>query len=398
MNTPVVDPLLSLKKLLIPALSLFFIILLFGCTSLDQQQLAKAITSSDPERALKKYAKTKSHQYQQSPEEVIKDLKQLDITLNKLSTIVESLWGKDNAQVASKKKYVKYTNHYQSKVQVDFQLGLIKIETIAQKKPLTYLKQAIVMALLTSDNPAKTDIFSDKSPVLSGKPYLLGQVVDQDQQAIAYQWRANRFAEYLIKTQLKKQQIEQHQIHYVEIDMVSKHNQLRKNKYAAYVLAAANRYQIKPELIFAIIETESSFNPFAVSHANAYGLMQVIPATAGKDVYQRILKKPGIPSKQTLFTAQDNITIGTAYLHLLEQQYLKKINNAQSRHFAMISAYNGGAGNVFKTFSNKREHAPKIINKLPAQQVYKKLTNQHPKAESRRYLSKVIAAEKRYSN
>jgi len=389
---------LTLKKILTSSLLCSTLLLVFSCTSLDQQHLVKAIISKDPEKAFKKYAKNKSHQYQKSPDKVIKDLEQLDITLKNLSQIVQSLWGKRNAQIASRKKYVKYTNHYKSKAQVDFDLGIIKIETIAKNKPLTYLKKAIVMALLTSDNPANTDIFSDKSPILTGEPYLLGQVLDQDQQAIAYEWRAKRFADHLIKTQLKKQRMHKEMIHYVEIDMVSKHNQLRKNKYSSYVLAAANRYQIKPELIYAIIETESSFNPFAVSHANAYGLMQVIPATAGKDVYQRILKKPGIPSKKTLFTAKDNIEIGTAYLHILQQQYLKKINNAQSRHYSVISAYNGGAGNVFKTFSTKREQAPKVINSLSATQVYQKLTKQHPKAESRRYLYKVVVAEKKYSH
>lgn len=396
MNKAIVNPLLTATKSLTLSLIFLSTLLTSACTSLDQQQLAKVITSNEPEKALKKYVQNKSSQYQQSPDKAIKDLKQLEVTLQKLSKIVESIWGKDNAQIASKKKYVKYTNHYQSKAQVDFELGIIKIETVAEKKPLAKLKQAIVMTLLTSDNPANTDIFSDKSPVLNGKPYLLNQVVDQDKQAIAYQWRANRFADYLIKTQLNKQHRNKQLIHSVTIDMVSKHSQLRKNKYADFVLASANRYQINPTLIYAIIETESSFNPFAVSHANAYGLMQVIPATAGKDVYQRILKKPGMPSKKLLFTAKDNIDIGTAYLHLLEQQYLKRIDNAQSRHFAMISAYNGGAGNVYKTFSNNRDNAPNIINKLPAQQVYNKLTKQHPKAESRRYLHKVTAAEKRY--
>ncbi|MCO4798980.1 MAG: transglycosylase SLT domain-containing protein, partial [Colwelliaceae bacterium] len=146
-----------------------------------------------------------------------------------------------------------------------------------------------------------------------------------------------------------------------------------------------------------VIETESSFNPFAVSPSNAYGLMQIIPKTAGKDVYQRILKRPGIPSKQLLFTANENIEIGTAYLHILQQQYLKKIINPLSRHYSVISAYNGGAGNVFKTFSRNRENAPTVINKLSPNQVYNKLTKKHPRSESRNYLTKVTAAEKRYS-
>lgn len=367
-----------------------------SCTSYDQKQLSKAITSNDPEKAIKQYAKNKSRQYQQSPESVIHDINQLNKRFKELKNIIESIWGKDNSQLPSKKKYVKYTNKYQSKALVDFEQGHIIVETIATKEPIEKLQKAIVTTLLTSENPANTDIFSDKSPTLQGKPYLLGQVVDQDNKAIEYQWRANRFAQYLITKQLKQKRANGKTIHYVEIAMVNKHQQLRKNKYANYVLASANRYQIKPELIFAVIETESSFNPFAVSSSNAYGLMQIMPQTAGKDVYQRILKKSGVPSKQTLFKAEQNIEIGTAYLHILEQQYLKTINSAQSKHYAMISAYNGGAGNVFKTFDSNRSRAAKKINKLTSMQVFNSLTKRHPRAETRRYLSKVSKAEKRY--
>jgi membrane-bound lytic murein transglycosylase C len=40
--------------------------------------------------------------------------------------------------------------------------------------------------------------------------------------------------------------------------MVTRHQHLREQKYSKHVLAAANRYQISPELIYGIIETESS--------------------------------------------------------------------------------------------------------------------------------------------
>ena len=67
------------------------------------------------------------------------------------------------------------------------------------------------------------------------------------------------------------------------------------------LIAAARRYNLEPELIYAIIETESSFNPYAVSHANAYGLMQVVASTAGRDVFERVRKIPGQPTSQQLF-------------------------------------------------------------------------------------------------
>lgn len=392
----IINKKLRLKTLFITPLLWALLLLLSSCTSLEQQKIVKVITSKNPDTALKSYLNNKKVLYEKSPNLIISDINNLDKTIKKLQSIVEGLWGKDNGQISTNKKYVKYTDNYQSKAQVDFTQGKIKIETIAKKQPLAHLKKAIITTLLTTENPADTDIFSDKEPIFAGKPYLFMQVLDQDNQAIAYQWRANRFADHLINLHLKKQWRDKKLVYYVEVDMVKSHNNLRKRKYAPYVLAAANRYQIKPELIYAIIETESNFNPFAVSHANAYGLMQIIPATAGKDVYQRILNKAGMPTKKTLFTAKENINIGTAYLHILQQQYLKNINNAQSRHYAVISAYNGGAGNVFKTFSTKREKAPSVINTLSSSDVYKKLTKQHPKAESRRYLYKVTTAEKRY--
>jgi len=374
------------------------LLLISSCTSVDQQKLTKALTSNNPQKALKNYVNSKKATYKKSPDLILNDIRDLDKVLTQLKKTVVNLWGKSNAQIANNKKYVKYTNRYQSKAQVDFSTGKIKIETIAKNQPLTHLKQAIVTTLLTTDNPADTDIFSDKDPTFSGRPYLFEQILDQDNQAIAYQWRANRFADYLINLKLKKQWRDKRLIHYVEIEMVQSHNHLRKQKYAPYVLAAANRYQIKSELIYAIIETESSFNPFAISHANAYGLMQIIPSTAGKDVYQRILKKPGMPTKKILFNAKENINIGTAYLHILQQQYLKKINKEQSRHYAVISAYNGGAGNVFKTFSHNRKQAPNVINSLSSPEVYRQLTQTHPKSESRRYLYKVVTAEREYIN
>ena len=60
----------------------------------------------------------------------------------------------------------------------------------------------------------------------------------------------------------------------------------------------------------------------------------------------------------------------------------------------VISAYNGGAGGVLNTFSSNRKAAPDMINRLSPEAVYQVLTEQHPKAEARRYLYKVNQAEK----
>ncbi|MCV5855917.1 transglycosylase SLT domain-containing protein, partial [Escherichia coli] len=84
--------------------------------------------------------------------------------------------------------------------------------------------------------------------------------------------------------------------YYVEIPMVEDHFSQRSYQYADIVRRASKKYDIPEDLIYAIIKTESSFNPYAVSWANAYGLMQVVPKTAGRDVFKLVKNKSGQPS------------------------------------------------------------------------------------------------------
>ena len=53
-----------------------------------------------------------------------------------------SFWGKGPGTLPGNKKYVKYTNAYQSRAEVDFAAGRITVETIAKDAPELQLKQA----------------------------------------------------------------------------------------------------------------------------------------------------------------------------------------------------------------------------------------------------------------
>jgi membrane-bound lytic murein transglycosylase C len=381
-------------------LLLFIVISLTSCKSTPNlasirsaEVLIKQINSDDPDliAITEQAVKTNEH--------IQRDFNNIKSLIEELSKHISEVWGEDKPQLPNNKKLVKYTNSYQARAIVDFEKGTILIETLAdnsQVKTLENLQNAIVTTLLSTSDPRKTDIFSSDAPQLSGKPYLYQQVVDRDNKPIQYQWRANRFSKHLIEFNLQKYNKNRKQIYAVRINMVEKHQHLRQQKYSNYVLAAAKRYQISPQLIYGIIETESSFNPFAVSSANAYGLMQIVPKTAGADVFQRIKNKKGEPTKQQLFDPAFNIDIGSAYLHILNNNYLKDVANSTSRHYSIISAYNGGAGNVLKTFHGNRKTAMKILNTKSSKDVYYLLTKKHPKAESRHYLEKVTKAEKTY--
>ena len=324
------------------------------------------------------------------------DVKSLKALLAALDDIVNRKWGKSNTELPSNKKYVKYSNDYQARAIVNFEQGWVRVETINKTQPNAMLIKATTATLLTSSDPNENDIFSSKDPKLGGEPFLYPQVEDQEGKVIRYQWRAQRFSSYLVNSQRKHRISEGRTIYSVEFPLVDNNHHLRKQKYSQYVLASARKYKLPASLIYGVIETESSFNPYAVSAANAYGLMQVVPATAGKDVYQRIKKKSGQPSKAVLFNPQQNIDIGSAYFTILRDNYLSAVKNKQSKHYTIISAYNGGSGNVFKSFHPNRQTAMNIINNHQPSNVLYVLTRKHPKAESRRYLEKVLKAEKGY--
>ena len=224
------------------------------------------------------------------------------------------------------------------------------------------------------DDPSSVDLYSDVDDItISKEPFLYGQVVDNTGQPIRWEGRASNFADYLLKNRLKS----------------------RGNGLRIMVRQASRKYGVDESLILAIMQTESSFNPYAVSRSDALGLMQVVQHTAGKDVF-RSQGKSGTPSRSFLFDPASNIDTGTAYLAMLNNVYLGGIDNPTSRRYAVITAYNGGAGSVLRVFSNDKIQAANIINTMTPGDVYQTLTTRHPSAESRRYLYKVNTAQKSY--
>ena len=366
--------------------------LLTACTVTDARLVARAIDSRD----ISTLTDVKADQYIRNPRVLVRDIKTITELLGQLKSQAEKTWDREGADLPTATTYVKYTDGYKSKAIIDFLNGRITVETIAKEHSLGELKHALVTTLLATDDPSSTDIFTDRDPDFTGKPFLLGQVVDQDGKAIQFEWRAKRFAEFLIENHRTYVKALGPNRHSVTFPLVTNHNELRKIKYSDPVMAAAARYQVAPSLIFAIIETESSFNPFAISSANAYGLMQIVPSTAGKDVYSRVKGLKDQPSADVLFDVEANIDIGAAYLHLLEDVYLKSVADPQSREYATISAYNGGVANVFKAFGPNRERAIASMNAESPSVVYERLVNDHPREETQRYLRKVLAFQKNY--
>jgi membrane-bound lytic murein transglycosylase C len=329
------------------------------------------------------------------PSTGIKELDQIfRQKLQKLFVEVYKKWG--DKKTANEKEYVKYTDKYETRAIVNFDTGVIKVQTQVAKNPIKTLQNAITNTLLTPDDPKDVDILSDKNIKTTGEPFLYNLVLDQDKKPIRWAWRAQRYAKYLIKNNYEQSVIKRNTVHFVTFKMVKNHTKNQQQKYYKEVSLYAKRFKIEEALIYAIIETESSFNPYATSHIPAYGLMQIVPKTAGVDAWRFLYKKDGIPSKNYLYNANNNIQMGTAYLHILYNRYLNKISNKKSQEYCVIAAYNTGAGNVLRSFSKNQTSAFAKINSLSSMQVYRYLRVNLQHAEARNYVLKVTDKKKKY--
>lgn len=334
--------------------------------------------------------------YQEVIERLESEVKRYREQLASLREQVQQNWGETGITAASAHQFVKYTDSYQSRGSMDFDEGKIVVETVDQSNPREHLREAIVTTLLTPYDADNPEIYTDKAISYSGPALLAGQVRDHEGVAVRWEWRAKRYADYLVNNEVQQVERGGKTVYRVEIPLVANHNQVRGQKYEHLVRDASSRYQVDEALIYALMETESHFNPYAMSHIPAYGLMQIVPSTAGRDVYQRIRERNDQPNQSTLFNPAENIDIGTAYITILRDIYLKDVRHPQSKEYAIISAYNGGAGNVLRTFHSDRSRAVEVINQLSPQQVYDRLHHRHPRAEARGYIKKVTEALGRY--
>lgn len=351
-------------------------------------------------------AKRRLDEYTRDPEQVLRDLRtaqrEFQALYDALSGNVRDKWGPKEVKLPEKKKYVKYTQNYRSRAIVDFDRGQITVETLDEKTPRESLSRAVAVTLLTPQDPRVVDVFSDKEiPINSGdEPYLLGLVLDQQGKPVRTQADAEAFAQYLLEKKLGTRVIEQggtgKEAMFVTMNMVVNLPQKQAEKYRALVLRYAGKYKMSPSLVFAIIRTESNFNPYAVSSVPAYGLMQLVPTSGGREAYRRAKGEDVAPTRDYLFDPQNNVELGTAYLNVLMFNQLDEVANDISREYCVIAAYNTGPGNVLRTFSKNRTTAVQQINGLQPSALYEKLRANLPYQETRNYLEKVTTYRKSY--
>jgi hypothetical protein len=123
----------------------------------------------------------------------------------------------------------------------------------------------------------------------------------------------------------------------------------RGSRWGSEISEISGRYGVDPQLVHAVIEAESAFNPWAVSRKGAQGLMQLMPRTASA---------LGVRDS---FNPRDNIEGGVRHLRYLMDRYPGDVSLA-------LAAYNAGEGAVnqyggIPPYPETQEYVQKILQR-----------------------------------
>jgi hypothetical protein len=122
-----------------------------------------------------------------------------------------------------------------------------------------------------------------------------------------------------------------------------------------HIQASAQAYRIDPLFLHAIIGTESTYAPGAISHAGARGLMQIMPGTGARF---------GVAS-EALYDPATNIDTGARLLKSLQKRYGKDFD-------LILAAYNAGEGaverygNRIPPYRETQDYVVKVMSRYAA--------------------------------
>jgi soluble lytic murein transglycosylase-like protein len=147
---------------------------------------------------------------------------------------------------------------------------------------------------------------------------------------------------------------------------------INEQDYPMPELHARGGITVDKALLYALIRRESAFNTKAVSWAGAYGLMQVMPATAGQlEGDDRLRRMPAM-----LFEPSINLRVGQDYLAWLMSQ-----GCIEGDVLRAVAAYDGGSVPIATTLKALPSDADAIL-----------LIESIPVPESRDYVKRVMAS------
>jgi membrane-bound lytic murein transglycosylase C len=258
-------------------------------------------------------------------------------------------------QESSRKEWVDYGKKGDARSKVDFERGKVEVEVLVPVKDKAKVKELAekkiaeqTRKVLSEKDTAKTEILKDQVRSAEGAPVTPKSADEYVKKELAPKMIVEE------KPVVAEDGVPRLKVK-VEIPLVENHMTIRAKRYKPQVDAAASRYGLEPALLFAVIQTESEFNPRARSQAPAFGLMQLMPKTAAREAFQFLHHEDKLVSPEYLYDPENNILLGATYLHLLRSRHYGKIRSKDNQQTLMIAAYNCGPGCVGRSVTAGRD-------------------------------------------
>ena len=300
---------------------------------------------------------------------------------------IEKKW--DEALRSTKKEWIDYSPSLDSRSQVNFQDGFVEVTAVvpAAEKDIPSRADDLIAEqirrVFSKDNASGTNVLGDQVAFEPDRPVsanTLPQFIEKTKKKAVVDKKP-----FVAKDGLPRVKVK------IRFDLLPNHLQIRAKKYYRDVEECSRRFRVLPELVMAVIHTESYFNPLAVSPANAHGLMQLIPKYGARDAYRMVYGKDRLVPPDYLYVPKNNIELGTAYLSLLKNNSFSQVDDQNKRRFLVICSYNWGPGAVARKIVERND-----VDGMAGQELYQVLRERTPE-ETANYLERVTERMKIYA-
>ncbi|OIM99657.1 hypothetical protein BFR57_03580 [Idiomarina sp. MD25a] len=296
----------------------------------------------------------------------------------------------EEPQLTDKTRFIQYNEDASERTVVDYERNTVTVE-VQGRLTKAQLQQRLQQRLnqlstTTVTNALKSD------PVIKQLPQAVQQTIEVEDRTPILDAQPN------VDSTAQTTQEATAKTSKITVKLPPNSQQSRIKRVLPTVEVYAQKHGLSPALILAIIHTESSFNPMARSHIPAFGLMQIVPTSAGKDISDFLYGEQQLFSPAYLFDPDNNIQAGSVYYYLLNRRYFKAVRNNEVRELLSIAAYNTGPGNVARTFGNDYSltQASAAANKMSREQAYQHLMTYLPAQETKNYLRKITQRQTNY--
>lgn len=364
-------------------------------------------TASAQEETFEEYLRQQREAYEAYKEEVTRQYEEFvkaeREAFRRFKEEVERKWREFVG--STEKDWVEYHHNLNVRTKVDFEKGEAEVEVLVNSDPeedVARLRRAVVE--LVKDRGTSSDYevrmpdgTVDVPKPLGDEPVLSGQLRTSDGKLVTEE-NAEVFAREVVREPyIKRERVvgKDGKVRTkisVKFPLVPEHLRIRARRYADIVHEYASKFQLPPPLVFAVIHTESHFNPKARSPVPAYGLMQLVPTSGGRTAYKYIYKEDKVLPPSYYFVPRNNVELGCGYLHYLRNRMFGRVSDDRKALYCAVAAYNTGPSNVARAFVGRRSlrRAIPIINRMAPDEVFERLRRKLPYRETRDYVKKVF--------